>query len=893
MADVTLIKPSELTAASAVNTDAALVVDNSGAVLKATPAQVVNAGAPASSEAQALAGTDNTTRMTPLRVRQVLDSAAIPAVVRAQAWAESPSPPDPLIPDSKSSKTWANIAENAADMAAAEAGDAAASAAMAMATSGAGFQTRAAFMSAVSSGYLDGLSDGQVVMADGLSYRKQTGSTAISDINGWVPNGKISPEHYGAVGDGVSDDTAAFRHLEAYNSGSDIDLGGRSYAITSIWVDAVNGARLTRNYLNGRLLVDGRPLVMDLLHGQASARTVAVVPPPRNVGLHRKAEHEYHVWTPLGGRYWLDMEISREDQGLPWNWRGGWVRQVLGMNAQADGGHAYTGDWANNAGTEYNLVTASPTGYIGGRAKQAVKSGEIVTITHDGGGDLFVVFTGRTSGAHVYVTLDGGTDYLVLPDDGAGNRYFDSYTPVDLSNRQIVQIASGVPAGSHEIVLTVANTRNPANTTGYRYIHNALAFLSNDTGPWSPSIDAPRWKSGEEVMNRQVRSHNGQYYYADIPGASFTGSISGTTMTVTAVSDGTIAIGSYVWASNAAAILSNTTIVSQTSGTPGGAGVYEVSDSVTVASSNMTSALPKTTGNTPPSHTTGSASDGSVTWVWRALSGFELPSHRWQASGSQNEYAYWIKPDGATDYEDVGGALHGNEVQASEIWTVGGAPMNLPVGGWATGDFVGLWEVNDAIHSQIGGGSTDVARTTLVRRWLSGGVWDIASHREMMTVGGMIGSDYPSGMCAALHYTTDGYRKGFERFWSSGDGWREFSDYYGQTNPIVGRTKDFLMVMEGPCLQPAGVDGVPSSTPAPFKMRLSVEISPYSVDDYADSRLFAGKAMNTANRIIASGYESYPVKAYFQRSDNNSPVRYEVGDVIEGEARYVFELLPS
>lgn len=128
MADVTLIKPSELTAAASVDSDAALVIDNSGTVLKATPAQVADAGAPASSEAQALAGMDNTTRMTPLRVRQVLDDEVAPSVLRAQAWAESPSPPDPLLPDSKSSKTWADIAENAADLAAAEAGDAADSA---------------------------------------------------------------------------------------------------------------------------------------------------------------------------------------------------------------------------------------------------------------------------------------------------------------------------------------------------------------------------------------------------------------------------------------------------------------------------------------------------------------------------------------------------------------------------------------------------------------------------------------------------------------------------------------------------------------------------------------------------------------------------------------------
>lgn len=111
MADIELIKPRELPEQANVQATDALMVDNGTVVGKATPEKIVNAGAPVASEAEALAGVNNTKRMTSLRVRQVLDNVNNPAVLRAQAWAESTTPPDPLLPDSKSAKTWASIAE--------------------------------------------------------------------------------------------------------------------------------------------------------------------------------------------------------------------------------------------------------------------------------------------------------------------------------------------------------------------------------------------------------------------------------------------------------------------------------------------------------------------------------------------------------------------------------------------------------------------------------------------------------------------------------------------------------------------------------------------------------------------------------------------------------------
>lgn len=77
--------------------------------------------------------------------------------------------------------------------------------------------------------------------------------------------------------------------------------------------------------------------------------------------------------------------------------------------------------------------------------------------------------------------------------------------------------------------------------------------------------------------------------YVACPSATFVGSISGTTLTVTSVSSGTIMDG-MMFNGTPATIAFGTRIGTQISGTPGGAGVYPVSISQTAASATMIAA---------------------------------------------------------------------------------------------------------------------------------------------------------------------------------------------------------------------------------------------------------------------------------------------------------------
>jgi hypothetical protein len=620
----------------------------------------------------------------------------------------------------------------------------------------------------------------------------------------------MDPRRYGAAGDGVTDDSAAFELLESIDL-PESDLGGMTYAITSIWDDAVNGVVLSKDYTNGTLLVDGRPLVFDRgfsFAASGSTRRLSWPHTNKKLGVYRVDENNYYVWRPLGGQYWQRCAVGRDSNTLPLNWWETYIKQVAGYITAESSDCTYNGDWTNVRADTY-LKSADPATYLSGRARQAIQAGDYVDITYTGGGDLYVVFVGRTSGNYVNVLLDSGQTYLCLPDDGAGNKYIDTYNSTDLSYHQIVKIASGVPSGSHTIRLTVSATKN-GSSSGNKFIFNALAFDSDEVGPWTLEADAPLWETGVAVLQYEIRKYGTRYYYATADG---------------------------------------------------------------------------TTGATPPTHSSGTVSDGTVSWTQRDDSGYNLTDHRIHAAGSQLEYAYEIKPTGASAFQDVGGDIHGNETQDSLVIQVGGLAASLDDGVWAVGDSVAFHEVISATHSQIGGGATQVVETELTRTFLRQHVE--VSHRHTLQMAAQFGYFY-AHMWPLLHYSVPGFKYGVQRIWSPGDGDRYCEDFYGVSNPFVGRTKDLVMAAYGDALQPDGAAGVPSAVAAPNGFVAWLAIDPSSVDNYnSATRIFAAKGMNTSGvDVSAGGYSSMTSKMYFERYSNATPTSVASGAVIECVAQY-------
>lgn len=150
-----LTPPRDLPAASSVSSSESLIVDNGSAVRKATPKQVVDAGRPVASQAEAIAGTSNTTAMTPLTTAQAL-------AIRDQKYIE-----------------------------------------------------RSDLVSAIAGGDLDDIAEGSIVSAAGLDYLKMPaghalyGTDPISDMPGYIHSGEIDVRHYGVKHDGTDDVDAA------------------------------------------------------------------------------------------------------------------------------------------------------------------------------------------------------------------------------------------------------------------------------------------------------------------------------------------------------------------------------------------------------------------------------------------------------------------------------------------------------------------------------------------------------------------------------------------------------------------------------------------------------------------------------------------------------------
>jgi hypothetical protein len=166
-------------------------------------------------------------------------------------------------------------------------------------------------------------------------------------------------------------------------------------------------------------------------------------------------------------------------------------------------------------------------------------------------GDSFIVGGGFTSvGAAVFSSTVAIT----------GNSTIGSASTSTVTlNAATVSVPNGVNFDSNTFVIDATNNRIGIGTAS-----PAVALHVNST-------NAIRIPVGTTAQR---------------PDAAFTASISGTTMTVTAVASGTLAVGQTV---NGTGVTTNTTITALGTGT-GSTGTYTVSSSQTVSSSSLTSA---------------------------------------------------------------------------------------------------------------------------------------------------------------------------------------------------------------------------------------------------------------------------------------------------------------
>lgn len=519
------------------------------------------------------------------------------------------------------------------------------------------------------------------------------------------------------------------------------------------------------------------------------------------------------AYRPLGGRFWQEIQLTTGSvAGGPYSWNQTRIVEMMSYLLSANAAATYTGTWND-------LTSQDPATYMGGRAKWAAYAAgtERVDITATIGGDIYVIFVGRTSGGFVKVEVDGDAEKAnALPLHASGYRYIDTYNPVDLTYKSKAKVATGLPYGSHTIRLTVMTDRNAANVSGVsRLYFNGVGFVSRDLGlPQQADTRAAPWKQGVGY---------GAYDQVQYQGRSYS----------------TLAGG--------------------------------------------------TAGAVPPTHTAGSASDGGVTWLYMSSSSYELDAQYLQAAGSQAEYAYQIRPVAGGVTEDVGGVIHGNETLTSlAIIADGDRASDLSVGAWLSADLIGVEQAITATHTLAGNVATQTLRHEVSTRGVA------VAHDHAWLVAADVGWFY-SAMWPLLHWSagTGEYRYAIDKLWTPQAGAFAPASYYGQSNPIVGKRRDFIALAWGDVLMPKGSAGASSGQAGPMTAVAALYVPPESVAEYANAgSVYAGLATNIAG-TAAPGFSSVVTKLYFERASLTPLVRVAPGDRWRCMALYLLNLVPS
>lgn len=219
------------------------------------------------------------------------------------------------------------------------------------------------------------------------------------------------------------------------------------------------------------------------------------------------------LWTEVSPTHAACLVLDNDDPGTRLSWRETLITEL--RNIYPVGEMALTGSWSQLQSSGSGLAGS----YTGNRAVSSSSGAASATVTVDRADpyDVWVHYTGRTSGGYARVDIDGAQTLVnEITDPGAlGFAAFSTYSPVDLTRRQSIKVASGL-TGSHTVTVTPGGTASPG---GNAIMLEAIAITGDLSGPrvmpplWSPSTD---YEMGDEVQ------WDGIYYAARATGTSGT-----------------------------------------------------------------------------------------------------------------------------------------------------------------------------------------------------------------------------------------------------------------------------------------------------------------------------------------------------------------------------------
>ncbi len=217
------------------------------------------------------------------------------------------------------------------------------------------------------------------------------------------------------------------------------------------------------------------------------------------------------VWSEIGAGHAAWMTLDSIDPTQRMSWRETLVAKL--RNVYPVGALTLSGSW-NQLQSSGSGLAASYTG------NRAISTGSLaavaeVTVDRATSYDVWVHYTGRTSGGYVRVQIDGADTLVNEIDDpaGLGFKAFSSYSPTNLSRRQVVRVASGL-SGPHTVSLSFGGAAAPGGPA------ILLEAVSTSADLTDARILPPLWQQGVSYAMGDEVQWEGMFYAARANGVS-------------------------------------------------------------------------------------------------------------------------------------------------------------------------------------------------------------------------------------------------------------------------------------------------------------------------------------------------------------------------------------
>lgn len=287
---------------------------------------------------------------------------------------------------------------------------------------------------------------------------------------------------------------------------------------------------------------------------------------------------------------------------------------------------------------------------------------------------------------------------------------------------------------------------------------------------------------------------------------------------------------------------------------------------------------------TEPTHTSGVVNG----WGVQASTSFELIEQVISSPGSEREFKYDVRPEGQTEFTDVGGNVHGQEVLTSApVVRIDDAVIDYADMQFHQGRRVSV--IQDVVEFYGEYQSRIEFASVITRHSL-----DSASLAFSAEFTALMNYEVKQSYAAMWPINIYHGQKSMKNFVSVNTPRKRFNlkNFEGVTSGAPEKNhRDFYFTAVGRAFVAEGSAGVPSQSNGETGLLLGLKVNPLGVDYYQHSNVNAGFTPNV-NGGIYSGYASWVGKIYVEHV-GAAPKAITQGSEYCYEAEYSVQLGPN